>query len=677
MKTIVGHEPSFFIGREGFLQELHTRLQSKRRVAISAPAGMGKTAVAAEYARRFADAYERIFYFNLASAASWLADNLELAERLVLPIAAKEQNLATISQALQDWLAQHPNTLLIIDNVGDIALPQTPELPACYTLLLTRKTAIDASIAHIHLATLEAEKGALLLLRQSGHLAADVALEQADAQSRAIAITLASAMDGLPLALTLAGAYIRTTRSRLPEFLATYQDYAARLVRLKVAKNSAIDAIAITCSLPSLYIKKTLPLATELLRLCVVLAPIDIPRALFLQGASELTPALQKLAQNPALLDEALTLLESLNLLVVDRATGLLSMQMTVQETLCQAQQPENRNSLVTRALQAFSYLLAAQEQARPATRMRVVAHILHLANESSEWIIPSEAVANTFSWAASLLWEQRLVQDAELLLRKALMIWERILGSGHETVSVATRNLGTLNALLKNYTEAETLLQNAMLARSRALGASHPDVLLCLLDLASIYAEQDKRDETRACYLEVLKIGESALDQEHPLLVVAAHKLAILAAEEEEFEEAEAYYWRILPIYEVTLGMEDNTTLECFEQMVTILLQQQKFAQAEEILQRLLAAKEPGMGIGHPYIRALLQKRAEVAVLQEKFASAEDIYQRLWAYCESAPDQDDVEIRRYLQQLGLLYLQEGKVAEAENAFRRLSQASA
>jgi len=719
VKTIVNYRPTFFVGRDSFLQELHALLQSKRLVAISAPAGMGKTAVALEYARRFSRAYESLFYLNMASTASWLADSLELAELLALPIPADEQNVVGINQALQKWLAQHPNTLLIVDNVGSIDLPVATEQASGHMLFLTRKSINDASLSHIYLAALEAEEGALLLLRQSGQLTADALLEQVDAEAGALARTLADAMDGLPLALALAGVYMRTTRSNLREFLATYREYAARLVQLKVSKNKSIDALAITCSLPALFVKKTLPLATELLRFCAILAPVDILPEFFLQGASELTPALQAFTQNPALLDEALALLSSLGLLVIDEASGALSMQMSVQETLCQAQAQELRNSLVTRALRAFSLLLPAQEQATPAARTRVAAHVLHLAKLSSEWIIPHKEVADVFGWAASLLWKQGLIQEAELLLRKALMIWERVLGTGHEKVNQATYDLGTLNALLENCAEAETLLQNAMLARSRALGAAHPDVIFCLLDLANIYSEQGKDDETRACYLEALKIGEPALGQEHPLLVVAAHKLALLAVKEEKFAEAETYYQRILPLYEANLGMADSTTQACVEQMAMVfvkqekyaaaeavllrllpvyeatfgledsrtqgcleqmanaLLEQEKFAQAEEAFQRLLAAKERASSIADPAIRMLMQRIAECALMQEGLTQAEDIYQRLLAFCESATGQEQNEIRHYLEKLAFVYLLEGKPAEAESMYQRLSQTSA
>lgn len=715
MRTTVYSGPAFFVGREDFFQELHALLQSKRRVALSAPAGMGKTAVAAEYARRFSHAYERIFHMNMASAECWLADSLELAERLALPVEEDEWDLVGINQVIQNWLAQHPDSLLIVDNVGSIALPATVKQAANHTLFLTRQPINDPSLAHLSLTALGAEEGALLLLRQSGQLAVEAPLAQAEAEVRAQALRLADELSGLPLALHLAAANMRMSGRSVQEFLELYHQYVERLVQLKTSKGKSADALAITCSLPAIRLQRTHQLASELLSFCVILAPLALPRELFLQGAGELTPALQELAHNPALLDEALDRLSSLGLLLADEKGKALSVQFTVQETLFQALPQEKRNELIVHALRAISHLLPTIDQAAPAIRMQMAAQILHLILASSDWIIPHGAVADAFGWASSLLWEYGLLQDAELLLRKALMIWERVLGTGHETVGMATRNLGVLCALLENYAEAETLLQSAMLARSRALGAAHPEVILCLLDLASIYARQNKRKEARACYQEALKIGEPTLGQEHPLLVTAAHKLAMFYAEDDEFAEAETYYRRVLPIYQASQGMEDDQTQVCFEQLADVLLEQEKYAEAEELLrsllkvyeetlglenertqkclelvslvafqqekyaeaeallQRLLTVKERTLGETHPETRQLMQKVAEFAIVQGELARAEQIYQRLCAFYETASGQMEAEARPYLEHLALIYLQQGKSEEAERLLRRLS----
>ena len=665
-----------FTGREAVLQNLYEMLNDHQLVALSGPGGIGKTAVALEYAYRFSPRYQWIFWLDASSSETLLADMSELVSRLTLPIATGQQNLASLNEALQTWLVDHQESLLILDNINGISLPPTVGQATGHTLVLTRKPIGDPSIAHVNLGKLDAEHGALLILRQAGQMPAGAPLEQVPEEVRSTAIILAREMDGLPLAMKLAGAYIRITDSSVQDYLAMYHEYTARLVQFKASKGSFIDAIAITCSLPVIYIRKTQPIAAELLWLCTILSPIDIPRELFTQGASELTPTLQGITQTPSLLDEALAFLCSFELLVVHEITGALSMQPTVQETLCQAQTVGEQRSLITQTLRAFFLLLPSQEQATLTACMRKVVHVLHLATLISDWIIPHELIAQVFCWAASFLWEQGLIQDAEMLLRKALMIWELMLGTDYPALDAVLRNLATLNALLKNYAEAETFLQNALLAYARTSGATHPDTILCLIDLASIYAEQGKTGEARVCYQEALKIGGPALGEGHALLVIAVHKLALISVEEEKFEEAEIYYQRIFPIYEAMLGAEDSTTQACLEQMAAVYFQQQKFAQAEEALQRLLAVKERTQGIEHPETNALLQKVALVALVQGKLTEAEDAYQRLHTFYERMPGQEAAKARQCQEQLASIYLQQGRFAEAESAFRRALQES-
>lgn len=673
MERSLNHQAPLFIGREDLFQKLRETLQSKRLVVIAAPAGTGKTAFALEYARRFSQAYRWVFYMNVASTESWLADALELAARLSLPISAEKQDLVGISEVLQSWFAQQQDYLLILDNVGGATLSSASEQTAAgHTLLLTREAIGDPAFAQMALARLGARQGALLLLRQSGQLPAAIPLKKAKPALRATATTLAQAMDGLPLALHLAASSARVAGSSLQDLLAIYRTYEQRLVQHKTSKDSATNAIAITCSLPAISLQKTLPFAAEVLWLCTVLAPSEIPRELFLQGASELTPALQEIAHNPALLDEALALLASLGLLIMNETSGVLSMQTTVQETLRHAQTQEKRDDLVVHALRAFAHLLPAQEQATPAARMRTAAQILHLATLNSGWLIPQEPVADVFCWAATLLWEYGLIQDAEMLLRRALLIYQHLLGTGHETIGIVLRNLGTLNALLKNYSEAETLFQNALLARSNVLGATHPDVILCLLDLAGIYAEQGKREEARACYQEALKIGEPALGQEHPLLVVAAHKLAIFALEDGQFAEAETYYQRVLPLYEARLGLEDSTTQACMEQMATLYLCQEKPAEAEEILRQLVTAREQTSGEADPATVEIWQKIALTDLAQEKWTQAAEIYQRLLAMYERTSGPDRPEAVQHLELLAFTYMQQSKFEQANKVLQRV-----
>ena len=63
------------------------------------------------------------------------------------------------------------------------------------------------------------EEGALFLLRRSGQVAKGRPLTGASTEQRSRALELCQLMDGLPLALDQAGAYILETPSSLDEYL--------------------------------------------------------------------------------------------------------------------------------------------------------------------------------------------------------------------------------------------------------------------------------------------------------------------------------------------------------------------------------------------------------------------------------------------------------------------------
>ena len=61
----------------------------------------------------------------------------------------------------------------------------------------------------VELDTMGPEEGAELLLRRAGIITEDATLDRASTKDRAAALDIVRAMDGLPLALDQAGAYIQ------------------------------------------------------------------------------------------------------------------------------------------------------------------------------------------------------------------------------------------------------------------------------------------------------------------------------------------------------------------------------------------------------------------------------------------------------------------------------------
>ncbi|HEY1352043.1 MAG TPA: NB-ARC domain-containing protein, partial [Ktedonobacteraceae bacterium] len=278
----------FFTGREDLLQQLYDLLHTTQATAISQPqalhglGGIGKTQLAVEYAYRFAQEYQTILWARANTTEALHASYAEIARVLKLP-QQNAQKQEVIIQAVKGWLRTSPGWLLILDNADDLNVAQ-PFLPtpfAGHLLLTTRAQILGKLVRPLEVNTLNAQRGALLLLRRAGVISAHAALETATAADRTVAMELTEELGGLPLALDQAGAYIEEMQCSLADY---QQQYRTRRAKLLAHRGTLVDdhpePVATTWSISFQKVAMANPLAAELLRACAFLAPDAIPEML-------------------------------------------------------------------------------------------------------------------------------------------------------------------------------------------------------------------------------------------------------------------------------------------------------------------------------------------------------------------------------------------------------------
>jgi len=652
----------FFTGREALLVVLYERLSTARMAALTQAqalyglGGVGKTQTAAEYAFRYGDEYAHVFWMLAATRETLDADFVKLAQLLDLPEKG-EQDQSQIVAAVKRWLAAKEGWLLILDNADDLPLAQA-YLPAShkgYVLFTTRDQVGGTIAASIEVEKLTPQDGALLLLRWSKRLDRDAPLDQARAADRTAAERIAKEMDGLPLALVQAGAYIEETRCSLEAYRRLYTTHRKTLL----ARHSRLildypDTVATTWSLSFQRVEQQSPAAADVLRLCTFLAPDAIPEELLMRGIAE--PGLGPGAQvvDPLKLNEALGVLLKYSLVRREENENrqILSVHRLVQIVLKVSMDLEIQRLWAERTVRVVSAAFPEADYGAGENQQYYLHYYLPHAKECAVLI---EQYHLYFPEAAQLLFQagaflyvhgfysqsqsfhqQALVireqvfgsnhpaaaeslnvlavlarlqghyEQAERFHRQALVIRKKMLGPEHPATVESLNNLGVLYRTQGKYELAEPLLREALSVNEQTLGSEHPDTLITFLNLAKLHLEQRKYEQAEQLLQQTLAASERVLEPGHPFIARNLNLLATLSYEQGDLEEAEILWKRSLAILQKTFGLEHPTTAEVLDNLAKLSLAQGRYAQAQSLYQKALSICQKTLGPEHPYTIAV-----------------------------------------------------------------------
>jgi tetratricopeptide (TPR) repeat protein len=111
-------------------------------------------------------------------------------------------------------------------------------------------------------------------------------------------------------------------------------------------------------------------------------------------------------------------------------------------------------------------------------------------------------------------------------LLKRALSIHEKALGSDHSKVALSLNNLAALYLSQGRYADAEPLYKRSLAIREKALGPNHPDVAGSLNNLADLYGLQGRYAEAELIQKRSLAIKEKAFGPDHPDVALSLNNL-------------------------------------------------------------------------------------------------------------------------------------------------------
>ncbi|HEY4035844.1 MAG TPA: FxSxx-COOH system tetratricopeptide repeat protein [Ktedonobacteraceae bacterium] len=664
----------FFTGRETLLTALHTSFTKDHTAvltqgqAINGLGGIGKTQIAVEYAYRHQDEYRFVLWASAATHETLISGFVSIADGLQLPERTlKEQD--KIVAAAQRWLSTHKEWLLIVDNADELGMvwPLLPTGSTGHVLVTTRNQAA-ADMESFLVEKMDRAEGTLLLLRRARILKPGMELEQVSLADRQVAELIVEEMDGLPLALDQAGAYIKETPCSLSDYLSLYRTRRAEMLKERGSPvNDYPESVATTWSISFQKVEQKSPAAAELLRLCAFLASDAIPEEIITAGAEHLGPLLQAAADDPLELNKAIAALNAYSLIRRDTTKKTVTIHRLVQAVQRDAMLGETQQQWMQHVVNSVEATFPESLDFAVWPMIdRLLPHALICVTWIEQASLATLAAARLLNQTGYYLKDRTRFVEAESLYQRARKIWEELLGDEHPDTTQSLNNLAMLYQEQGKYDQAEPLLVRALTIRERVLGLQHPHTATCLNNLAMLYRAQGKYDQAEPLFQQALAIREQALGTQHPHTATSMGNLAGLYESQQIYAEAEPLYEQALRIMEELLGAEHPDTATSMNNLAFLYNRQGRYAEAEPLYLRALRTREELLGKQHPETMTSVNNLAGLYNRQGRYAEAEPLYLRALRTREELLGKQHPSIAQSMNNLAFLYESQGKYVEAK-----------
>ncbi len=588
---------------------------------------------------------------------------------------------SNLIQAVKEWFRHHSNWLVIFDNVDNMSILNDflPLAKEGHILLTTQSQAIVGIAESMKIEKMEADESVTLLLHRSGSEKSDISSSNHSSPIYTIARDLIELMGGNPLALDQAGAYIEETGCGLSGYLSRYKERRAELLKTRVPGHSYIDpnnhpdSIATTLLLCFEKLQndaqdnKINKAATEMLQLFAFLDSEQIPEKIITTGASNFRIPLQEIAINALSLDKAIIALRRFSLIERNPDIGALTIHRLVKAILQDKMDKKTKRRWAAYAIKAVSRTVSL------ASTEELYLYSIHI----QMCIALIEEYNLVFSEAALLLHyagvsykEQTNYEHAEMLLQRALDIYEKVSGTEHLDTISSLDDLAVVYYKQGKYKQAEPLLQRALLIRERFLGSEHPDILSTLDNLTELYYKLGKYSSAIPLCQRALSIRESKQWFDENLETVnTLNSLAELYYATAEYEQAMSLFQRVLETREQIYGLEHPEVAQSLNNLGILHRILSKYEESEALFQRALTIWENREGNDHPDRASTLDSLARLYYIQDKYELAEAYFQQSLETRERILGLEHPETTQSLNNLAILYRAQGKFQDAETLF--------
>jgi TIR domain/Tetratricopeptide repeat len=574
-----------FTGRDGLLVAVRERLLRTEAAVVQALAGaggVGKTQLAIEYAHRFADAYDLIWWVDAEQPALIGAQFAALGAALgSVPAGADSLVVRT---AVLGHLRRRERWLLVFDNAqqaADVA-PWLPGGDAGHMLITSRVTGwheIAGPPVEVDVFA-RPESVAILLRRVPGFDAADADM-------------LADDLGDLPLAVAQAVGYMAESGMPAKKYRELLCDRAAEILRGGRPSSYPSTLVAAT-ELAFERLGHADPAAADLARIAAFLAPEPIALTLFTAAADRLPEPLASAAADALAWRGALA---ALNRSALARA-GAESLRMhRLIQAILRAQPQAVDMAELTRLILAASDPGDPGDPATWPSWATLLPHIL--ATSPADTADP--AARNQSCRAVAYLTARGDATVAAELADDLYQGWTKRLGASDSHALTAGTHLARARRHQGHYPKARQLDQDILMIRRDLLGMDHPDTLVSAHHLASDLWYLGDYQAARELDEDTLARRRQVLGLDHPDTLTSANNFARDLWSLGDYRAARELDEDTLARRRQVLGMEHPDTLASANNLARDLWSLGENRAAWELAKDMLVRRRQVLGLDHP----------------------------------------------------------------------------
>jgi hypothetical protein len=527
-----------FTGREDVLAELRDALAGSVTVvlphALQGYGGVGKTALAIEYAHRYRSDYELIWWIAAEQTIQARASLAGLARRLELPSAIGKSVDGAADAALEALRLGSPvnRWLLIFDNADqpddlkDI-IPQGPG----HVLITSRNPRWEVAATKLVVDVFPRNESIEFLNKR---IPGGIEASEAD--------ELAEELGDLPLALEQAGACQAQTGMAVDTYLRLLKDEASKILGMGKPLEYPLSMTA-AWRVSVVQLGERLSSAVALLRTCAFFGPEPIPLEVFQHGAQAEDIQISDLTADPIALAQAVGELARFALVRIDRRTIIVHrlVQALLREELNETEQRRYRHDV--------HIILGASSPKDPdnsAVWPRYSELVAHVTSRITD--LPSCTLPAVRAFALEIVRYLNRLGDfgaSYSLTERLIGQWTEDSGPEADVVIDAKRHLGNALRVLGRYSEAYAADIDTLELSRRILGERDRLTLALRNSLGADLRAHGDFAEARESDEESLTLHTEVFGPSNPQTLRVMNNLALDYGLNSDYQTARAQHQR------------------------------------------------------------------------------------------------------------------------------------